>query len=182
MRELAELGMDAKQATPVLVGGTQDDDPETARLSCFALGQIYTAGETPAESPVPADVREVLAASLNGRQTSLRMTAAYALLATDADNADAQAVLLTAMQRGDGGVIDRIGRRQPPPTWAVDTLIEILGGDRRPGNRRLAAVALGRIGVSSEAVRAALEQASDDDDDRVRAAAQESLLQIDGPT
>jgi len=175
LRELAEIGPDARQASPVVVTAARDGDGESRRLACLALGSLFTEA---AEGELPAPTDEVLssvATCLNDKQTSVRMSAAFALLAMDSTHAEAQKTLLAAMKRGDGGIIDRIGRRQPAATWAVSMLVEILQDDRRPGNRRLAAVALGRIGDDSDAVRQALQQASADPDDRVRAAAAEAL-------
>ena len=178
LRELATLGPTARPATSVLVGGCNDDDAETRRLSSLALGELYQADPESEDADCPPEVRHAVGSCLSYREQSVRMAAAYSLLKIDPVDTEAQEVLATAMRRGDGGVIDRLGRQRPPPMWVIPTLIEILAVDRRAGSRRLAAVALGRMGTPTDEVQAALQKGLEDDDDRVRAAAQEALDQL----
>jgi HEAT repeat protein len=82
-------------------------------------------------------------------------------------------VLTATMQAGEGGTIVAVGGLGPQAEWAAPTLTKLLQ-DKRPGVRRLAAEALGKIGPQGDAT-AALEQATRDADDQVRAAAEAAL-------
>jgi HEAT repeat protein len=177
LREIAEMGAEGRAATDTLVKLSRDADAEIRRLCCLALGNMYGIATEP-HVDIPAAVAVSVTECVSDKETSVRMTAAYALLAIEPTHVAAQELLAKAMLRGDGGVIDRLGKQTPPPTWAVPTLIAILKSDRRPGNRRLAAVALGRIGVATNAGVTALQAARGDADDRVRSAAEDALAAL----
>ncbi|HVJ68660.1 MAG TPA: HEAT repeat domain-containing protein, partial [Caulifigura sp.] len=82
--------------------------------------------------------------------------------------------LLSGMKSGDGGLLVAIRGFEPPASWAVPTLLELIK-DKRPGIRRLAIEALGDIAPAMEASRKAIEAARRDPDDRVREAADKVL-------
>jgi HEAT repeat protein len=174
LRELADLGSEATPAIPDLIELCGDSDADVRRLSGLALSNIATA--VPAgELGQRSEIIDVLTKQLDDDEPAVRNTAAFGLLTLDPDHTGAQQRLQVAMREGDGGIIDRLSRTQPPPAWAVPTLIEILTRDQRPGLRRLAAVALGKIDPGGEDAQAALRGALQDSDDRVRGAAEEAL-------
>ena len=140
-----------------------DPDLEVRRWSCRGLGELGAAS-----------AQNALEERLKDEQVSVRRAAAFALQRVAPDSTAYRKELLDAMRTGDGGVIVALAKCQPPPTWAADTLIELLK-DRRPGIRRLAAEALGQIGTSTASAQAALENATRDPDDRVRESATAAL-------
>jgi HEAT repeat protein len=175
LRELADMGADAAPAIPALIDLSRHRDADIRRLCGLALGRIAAALPSDAlQSPRDAAI-SALARQLDDGDLAVRNTAAFGLVGLDPEHARAQHQLCRAMQQGDGGIIDRLTRTQPAPLWAVPTFIELLNRDRRPGIRRLAAVALGEIGRDDPQARTALTRALQDSDDRVRSAAHKAL-------
>lgn len=175
LRQLAEMGPRASAAVPDLMMLTGHADADVRRLAGLALGNIAAEVRTDASGFDREQIVEALNRQLQDDDAGVRQSAAFALLGLDADHTDAQQCLLAAMRRGDGGIIDRLKSMRPRPTWAAPTLIEILRRDRRPGIRRLCAATLGAIAPGDPDARAALQQALQDEDDRVRDAAREAL-------
>jgi HEAT repeat protein len=145
---------------PALTAALRDVDPEVRRWSCRALGEL------PAQ-PALQQLEDVL----QDGDVSVRRAAAFAAQRLSPESTAYRAELISAMKAGDGGVIVAVQALQPPAEWAIPTLATILKDDRRPGLRRLAAEALGILGSQSAAASTALEQATKDRNDQVRAAA-----------
>jgi HEAT repeat protein len=164
VRSLGELGAGAETAVPALINATRDEDRDVRRAACRSLGEI-------------GDFREAalsaLLARLEDEEFPVQLAAAFALLKLDPQGRAYVPALTRAMRRGEGGTIVAVGRLGRQAEWAVPTLVDLLR-DRRPGVRRLAAEALGRIGLTEEAAEA-LRKASRDPDDRVRRAAEAAL-------
>lgn len=169
-RALGKLEPDADLATPALARALTDEDHEVRRLAIFALGEIGP----PAQSALPA-----LTAALDDKELPIRLSAALAIQKIDPTQRSHVPVLVEAMRMGEGGVIVSVGQMGENAAWAVPTLISLLK-DRRPGVRRLAAEALGKIGPAAENARAPLEAALRDPDDRVRETAEQALAGIRG--
>ena len=167
-RALGEMGNEAETAIPLLGDAVGDEDAEVRRLASYALG-----GMGPAARPaLPA-----LNKALEDQELSVRLSAAFAVQKIAPETETHVPVLVHAMQMGEGGVIVSVGDMGEKAAWAVPTLVSLLK-DRRPGIRRLAAEALGRIGPAESAAEAALRAAARDGDDRVREAAQQALEAI----
>lgn len=162
--ELGALGAAAEPAVPALIGLVMDPDAQVRQAACRALGSI---------PPAQSRAAPALAAALDDAELSVRLAAAMALLRLDPAGERYVPVLNAAMRDGEGGTIVVVGQLGPRAQWALPTLTKLLR-DRRPGIRRLAAEALGRIGPDADAVQA-LTKAQQDSDDRVRAAAQAAL-------
>jgi hypothetical protein len=175
LRQLADMGPRAAAAVPDLILLCSDEDADVRRLAGLGLGNIAAEVRGDEAELDAADILSALSSQLEDENAGVRHSAAFALLGLNPDHQAAQDCLLVAMRRGDGGIVDRLKSMQPPPIWAVPTLIEILSRDRRPGIRRLAAVSLGEIAPDQADVRGALQQALRDGDDRVRDAAQQAL-------
>lgn len=184
LRQIETEGLSAKAAFPAVMKALSDDDLEVRRLACrvFEVAAQEVRKNTPEE-----DLTEILdfdqlvtklESNCDEASNSLRMSAAYALLAVSPENERARKILNEAMQRGDGGVIDRIGTLEPKAVWAVPTLTDILRKDRRAGHRRLAAKALGELGESNDEVLKQLKAAQADKDDRVRNAATKAVTTL----
>jgi len=168
-RELGQMGPAAAAAVGALQDAVADRDREVRRLSSIALGEVGP----PAKAAVPA-----LTAALSDDELSVRLAAAFSLQKLDTHNEAFAPVLIGAMRKGDGGVIVRVGELGAGAGWAVPTLISLLD-DQRPGIRRISADALQQIGPLASAAEAALRRAaSQDSDDRVRAAAQQALSNL----
>jgi HEAT repeat protein len=177
LRELAEFGPEAAPAIPDLIELCGHSHTDVRRLSSLALSNIVSTLPADESGSQRGEIIDVLATQLDDEAPAVRNTAAFGLLTLDPGHAAARQRLQTAMREGDGGIIDRLSRTQPPPTWAVPTLVEILSRDPRPGLRRLAAIALGEIDPRGEHAQTALRRALQDADDRVRGAAEEALRQ-----
>jgi HEAT repeat protein len=157
---LRDLGEPASAAVPALNSVLGDLHPGVRQSAARALGHMGEAGRT-AATP--------LEKLLNDPELSVRLAAAWSLQKLDPAGQKYIPVLTKAMRAGEGGTIVAVGNLGPAADWAVPTLTTLLQ-DRRPGVRRLAAEALGKIGPD-DAARAALERAVKDSDDRVREAA-----------
>jgi HEAT repeat protein len=164
---LRELGPSAGSAVPALARCLTDLHPGLRQAAARALGEMRNDAE-------PA--QRALQAVLNDPEMSVRMTAAWSLHRLDPDGDRHIPVLTSAMRAGEGGTIVAVGRLGPQARWALPTLTGLLR-DERPGVRRLAADAIGKIGPDA-AARAALQQATQDPDDRVRAAASAALQPV----
>lgn len=163
-RDLGELGPAARPAALALVAATLDEQREVRQAACRALGELGTT---------EGGVIGGLKSALEDKEMSVRTAAAFSLLKLNpADQAYVPALEAT-MREGEGGTIVAVGKLGPSAAWALPTLISLLQ-DGRPGIRRLAAEAIGRIGPNVEA-RVALQKIADDRDDRVRAAVQTAL-------
>jgi HEAT repeat protein len=163
-RDLGALGAAAGPAIPSLIVVARDSQPGVRQAACRALGEIGVAD--------PAALA-ALQDSLEDAESSVQLAAAFALVKLDPGGQAYIPVLIRTMRSGEGGTIVAVGQLGPQASWAVPALIDLLK-DRRPGIRRLAAEALGRIGPTAEAVPA-LQRAAQDSDDRVRAAAAAAL-------
>lgn len=164
-RALGELGPAAVSAVDALESGVDDPDPGVRQAACRALGEI---GE------VSPSTTAALQEGLSDPQLSVRLASAFALLKLAPDDHAYVPVLTTAMEQGEGGTIVAVGRMGGAASWALPTLTGLLR-DRRPGIRRIAAEALGRIGPDAESRLALQRSAADDPDDRVREAARAAL-------
>ncbi|MBL8850459.1 MAG: HEAT repeat domain-containing protein [Planctomycetaceae bacterium] len=161
---LRELGEPAATAVPALTSVLGDLHPGVRQSAARALGHMGDAGQ----SAVPP-IEDLL----DDPELSVRMAAAWSLRELDPAGEKYVPVLIKAMREGEGGTIVAVGNLGPDGDWAVPTLTTLLQ-DRRPGVRRLAAEALGKIGPDA-AARTALERAARDSDDRVREAATAAL-------
>jgi HEAT repeat protein len=161
------LGAAAAAAVPTLIVASHDAEREVRQAACRALGDIGVSD--------PATLT-ALRESLDDPESSVQLAAAFALVKLDPEGRAYVPVLERTMRSGEGGTIVAVGQMGPAASWAVPTLIDLLK-DRRPGIRRLAAEALGRIGPTPAAVTA-LQRAEQDADDRVRAAASEALSKV----
>ena len=168
-RELGEMGPAAAAAVGALQDAVDDRDREVRRFSSIALGEAGPA----AKAAVPTLTR-----ALSDDELAVRLAAAFSLEKLDAPSEVFSAVLTAAMRKGDGGVIVRAGALGRRAGWAVPTLIALLD-DQRPGIRRIAANALQQIGpVAGGAVSALRRAVGQDQDDRVRTAAEQALAAI----
>ena len=168
-KALGELGRKTKKsAVSPLSEAVTDKDRVVRRLACFALGEMGPV----ADSAIP-----FLIHALTDRELSVRLSSAFAICKINPENKDYVPELLNAMRKGEGGTIVAVGKMGPNAGWAVPMLINLLK-DSRPGIRRLAAEALGRIGSSTDSTEAALKKAVNDPDDRVGETARESLRMI----
>lgn len=168
-RELADLGRDAILAVPALKGAVQDDDAVVRRLAIHAIGRIGPQ----AESYLPT-----LTAALKDDELAVRLAAALAIDRVDPNEESHRKELIAAMRMGEGGIIVAVGQTGENAAWAVPTFIELLG-DRRSGIRRITANSLEQIGPAAEAALEKLQRvARQDEDDRVRAAAENAVNSI----
>ncbi len=172
-RQAAQALFEMKpQREPVVSALTQavtDSDAEVRRWVCRTLGEL---------GDIAAPAVPVLETSLRDQETAVRRAAAFALQKLAPDSPGYQQELTDAMLAGDGGVIVALPKLSPKPDWAIPTLVNLLK-DRRPGTRRLAAEALGEIGIPSPEVQPALKTAAaKDTDDRVRESAAHALQKI----
>ncbi|MDX1969819.1 MAG: HEAT repeat domain-containing protein [Planctomycetaceae bacterium] len=166
---LFELRPPQEPVVSALTQAVNDSDSEVRRWVCRTLGEL---GEIASPS-VP-----VLEGALKDSETAVRRSAAFALQRLAPDSKAYRLELSDAMLDGDGGVIVALPKLSPKPDWAIPSLVKLLK-DRRPGTRRLAAEALGEIGISSTEVQPALETAAAKDaDDRVRESAAHALQKI----
>jgi HEAT repeat protein len=149
-----------------LTGALADPDVEVRRWGCRGLGE---QGVTAAQGK--------LEDQLSDPQESVRRAAAFALQRLVPDSTAYRKELIAAMKSGDGGVVVALASMQPPPMWATDTLVGLLG-DRRPGLRRLAVEALGQLGANTREAIAALQRLNQDPDDRVRDAVTVALSRL----
>jgi HEAT repeat protein len=161
---LGELGAEAGAAVPALGESLRDVHPGVRQASARALGKMGD-GARPAVAS--------LEGALDDPELIVQLAAAWALVKLDPDGKKYVPVLTATMQAGEGGTIVAVGGLGPQAEWAVPTLTKLLQ-DKRSGVRRLAAEALGKIGPQGDAT-AALEQATRDADDQVRAAAEAAL-------
>ena len=161
---LREMGEPASAAVPALSAVLGDLHPGVRQSAARALGHMGEAGRA-AVTP--------LEKLLNDPELSVRLAAAWSLQRLDPAGQKYVPVLVKAMRDGEGGTIVAVGNLGPAADWSLPTLTALLQ-DRRPGVRRLAAEALGKIGPD-EAARAALQRATKDPDDRVREAASAAL-------
>jgi HEAT repeat protein len=163
--ELGELGAEASAAVPALGEALRDVHPGVRQAAARALGNI---GER-ARPAVTA-----LEGALADSELTVQLAAAWALVKLDPDGKKYVPVLTATMQAGEGGTIVAVGNLGSAAEWAVPTLTKLLQ-DKRAGVRRLAAEALGKVGAQGADATAALEQATRDADDQVRAAAEAAL-------
>jgi HEAT repeat protein len=163
---LGKLGADAEAAVAPLQEALRDPHPEVRQASARSLGEIGAAAP---------DAVAALESALNDEDLRVQLAAAWALVKLDSAGRKYVPVLTATMKLGEGGTIVAVGNLGSSADWAVPTLVELLS-DQRPNTRRLAAEALGRIGPTGDAVKA-LQQATQDADDRVRAAASAALSQ-----
>ena len=164
-RSLGALGPAAASAVESLEAVVDDESPAVRQAVCRALGEI---GES---SP---STTAALQGALTDRELSVRLASAFALLRLAPDDLAYVPVLKTAMEQGEGGTIVAVGHMGTDATWALPTLTGLLR-DRRPGIRRIAAEAIGRIGPDESARASLRNSAADDPDDRVREAARTAL-------
>jgi HEAT repeat protein len=170
-RALDQLGSKAISAQKALEQAVADSNPEIRRLACHALGEI---------GPGSKSANAALHTALADQQLSVRLVAALALQKTEPKERAYVPILTKAMQMGEGGVIVAVGGMGAQGDWATATLVGLLG-DNRPGIRRLAAEALGRIGPAARQAEPSLRQSLHDPDGRVRDAAADALEAIQGP-
>lgn len=175
LRELADVGPDAASAFPDFIELSEHRHPDVRRLSGLALGRIASTLSTADDQHHETEVQAVLTRLLDDPELAVRNTAAFALLDLDPDHPVAQQRVLSAMKQGDGGIIDRLTHTKPAPAWAIPTLSELVSHDSRPGIRRLAVVALGKIDPQAPEAQKKLQSALQDRDDRVREAARDAL-------
>lgn len=168
-RALDQRGTDARSAVPALTTAIGDQDRDVRRLACHALGRIGLD----ARPAIPQ-----LTAALRDEDLSVRLVAAFALQKIDPAGRAYVSVLTQAMQMGEGGVIVAVGDMGSEAGWAVPSLVQLLLRDRRPGTRRLAAEALGKMGPAARDAEPSLRQALHDRDDRVREAATKALQAV----
>ncbi len=168
---LSDLGPDAAPAVEALRSTLHDPETQVRRVCCTALGKTGVVDES-----TLAALRECL----DDTELPVQMAAAFALQRLDPADESSVPVLTKAIQMGEGGTIVAVGAMGTRAEWAVPTLITLLK-DRRPGIRRLAAEALGRIGSNSEETSAALRKSLSDADDRVREQVQSALDRLSGP-
>jgi HEAT repeat protein len=170
LRELGMMGEAAGPAVTEIAARIRDPAPAVRQAACRALGEIG--------QPATANTAD-LEGALADESWPVRLAAAFAILKLDPNSDSPQAVLNEAMAKGEGGTIVAVGQLGADAAWAVPTLVALLK-DRRPGTRRLAAEALGTIGPAAAAAASALEVATRDSDDRVRAAAEQALARVRG--
>ncbi len=161
---LGEMGAEASAAVPALGEALRDVHPGVRQAAGRALGRMGD-GARPALAS--------LETALDDSELTVQLAAAWALVKLDPGARKYVPVLSATMQAGEGGTILAVGNLGPEAEWAVPILAKLLQ-DKRAGVRRLAAEALGKIGPQGDAT-AALEQATRDADDQVRAAAESAL-------
>ena len=127
---------------PALEKVLGDADRDVRRVACHALGEIG-----PEAKPTTPKLSELL----QDQELSVRLAAAFALQNIDPAGRAYVPVLVQAMRQREGGVIVAVGKMGAEAAWAVPTLAWLLR-DPRPGTRRLAAEALGKIGPACASV------------------------------
>ena len=162
--ELGEMGAEASAAVPALAEALADVHPGVRQAAARALGRVGEGARSSVTS---------LEGALDDKELIVQLAAAWALVKLDPAGKKYVPVLTATMEVGEGGTIVAVGNLGSKGEWAVPTLTGLLT-HQRAGVRRLAAEALGKIGPSSDAVTA-LERATRDADDQVRAAAAAAL-------
>jgi HEAT repeat protein len=161
--KLAEKAPTSPEVVAALTQATDDSDPEVRRWSCRGLGRHNAA----------ASVKQ-LESKLRDPATAVRRAAAFSLQTLAPESTGYREEFIAGMRMGDGGLLVAIKGFEPPATWSVPVLLELMK-DRRPGIRRLAVEAIGEIAPAMVEPRKALEAARRDPDDRVREAAAKAL-------
>jgi len=160
---LAEAAPTSPEVVAALGEATADDDSEVRRLACRGLGRHRASGAVPK-----------LEERLKDSAKAVRRASAFSLQLLAPDSTGYQQEFIAGMREGDGGLLVMIKGFEPPASWAIPVLLELMK-DRRPGIRRLAIEALAEIAPAMEAPRKAFEAARRDPDDRVREAASKAL-------
>jgi len=171
---LARLGTPPTAAVPALLDALALEDGDVR----------WAAAEIICRTEPRATVIAGLLPLVRSGTPSQRKMSLYCLRDVAASGDEVQHVALTALDDPDGGVrlaamatLSRLARDRGP---AAEKLVQALDA-AEPRERRAAAAALGDLGVRSDAVRAALEQAAHADDTSLRRAAERSLRKLDPP-
>ena len=161
--QLADDAATSPEVVAALTGATDDDDPEVRRLACRGLGRHQATGAVPK-----------LEARLKDPAKPVRRASAFSLQLLAPESTGYQQEFIAGMREGDGGLLVMIKGFEPPASWAIPVLLDLMK-DKRAGIRRLAIEALAEIAPAMEGPRKAFEAARRDPDDRVRDAASKAL-------
>jgi HEAT repeat protein len=160
---LADAAPTSPEVIAALTEATDDSDPEVRRWACRGLGRHQ------AKDAVPK-----LETRLKDPAKAVRRASAFSLQLLAPESTGYQQEFIAGMREGDGGLLVMIKGFEPPASWAIPVLLDLMK-DKRPGIRRLAIEALTAIAPAMEAPRKAFEAARRDPDDRVREAAAKAL-------
>ena len=163
---LCEIGPDAKDAVPALIGALKDDNLVVRASTAIALGEIGPD----AKDAVPA-LSKVL---VDDEESLVRMTAAQTLGKMGPDAKDAVPALIKTVKdvrivrtfgRGvSKSAVEALGNIGPDAKEAVPALLRIYA-DQNQGLRNEAARAIKKIGIyPKEAVPALIDSLKDDED------------------
>lgn len=177
----ARLGPPEPRLIPALVEGLQAEHGDV-RWSAARI--LVDAGRLHVEVlPI------VLGLVRGGSTPEIRRMAAYCARELAPDSPESAAALLDASRDRDSTVrragLSALAKLIDPPAQVYDRLIETLRADPDPPARRIAAVALGQVGVwaspaQRSAVRVALRAAEPHDDPLLVRAASAALDRLSG--
>ena len=171
---LARVGPPPPAALPALLAALSLDDGDVR----WAAAELI--GRTEPRAMAVAGLLPLVA----GGNAPQRKMALYCLRDLDAASEDVDRAAVSALDDSDGGVrlaamamLARLANTNRDA--AADGILKALSAED-PRERRAAAAALGDLGLDTNAVRAALENAARSDDASLRRAAERSLRKL-GP-
>ncbi len=178
---LARLGARVTRLVPVLVEALGDARSEVRWSAHHALGLLGERGANAAA--------EALLAATRAPNATLRRMALYALRDWDMPPESSAEAVRTALADPDSDVrlaaLAAASVTREVPERMVPAMLPLAEHDPRPGVRRAAAAALGKIarrddaGAARDRVRGALERFARDSDPRLRKAARAALHSLD---
>jgi HEAT repeat protein len=169
---LARLGPPPAAALPALLAALAIDDGDVRWAAAEILGRT---------EPRTATIAGLLPLVSTGNAPQRKM-ALYCLRDLEAASEEVERAALAALNDPDGGVrlaamatLTRLARSNR--SAAADGILKALHAED-PRERRAAAAALGDLGLSTDAVRTALETAAKSEDASLRRAAERSLRKL----